>query len=390
MARLFRHDREATFLERPNRFVILARSGGETLRCHCPNPGRMEELLSPGCSLILEGRGAHPGGDGRSTEWTAAALRYRDAVVPLYSARVNDAAETLILPRLFPGYRELRREVTLGGSRFDFLVTDAEGRANPVEVKACSLVEAGTAMFPDAPSLRATRHVRELAELGSQGYRSHVLFVVLHGQARRFVPNLHTDPAFAAELLRAAPPVAVHAALVAADEGGLARLVADSIPVDLSWGALAAENRGSYCVLLDLDRPVRVEIGALGSIDFAPGRYVYCGSALRNLAQRVARHARRTRKGVHWHLDYLTPHASRIVPYPIASYRNLECDLARAFGGAGGEPVPRFGSSDCRCPSHLFRFASDPVAGRRVLEVILEARHRGALEGGAQPSRGGY
>ncbi len=368
--RLFRNDREATFVSRPNRFVILAEAEGETLRCHCPNPGRMEELLSPGSALILERR-LVPG----ATGWTAAAVRYRDAVVPLYSARANDAAAALVLPRLFPGALRVEREVNIGSSRFDFRVTDAAGALHAVEVKACSLVERGTALFPDAPSDRAVRHLRELAELSEKGYRSCVLFVILHGKPRVFAPNAHTDPAFAAELLRVSRSVEVRAALIAADETGSARLVEESIPVDLSPGALAAENRGSYCVAVELAGPERIEVGALGVIDFPAGRYVYCGSAQRNLAQRTARHARRTRKKVRWHLDYLTPYASRIDTYPIASWDNLECRLAEALREAGGTPVPRFGSSDCRCPSHLYFFGADEAPRKRVLEAVLAARH---------------
>lgn len=368
--RLFRNEREAVFAGRPNRFVVLAASEGETLRCHCPNPGRMEELLAPERPLILERRSA-PG----ATGWTAAALRYGDAVVPLYSARANDAAAALVLPRLFPGALGVEREVTIGSSRFDFLVTSRDGTRHVVEVKACSLVERGTALFPDAPSGRAVRHLRELEDLSGKGYRSHVVFVILHGKPRLFAPNAHTDPAFAAELRRAARSVEVHAALIAADADGSARLVEESVPVDLGPGELAELNRGSYCVALELSEAARVEVGALGAVDFSPGRYVYCGSAQRNLAQRVARHARRTRKKVRWHLDYLTPYAARIDAYPIASWENLECRLARALLEAGGEPVPRFGSSDCLCPSHLYRFDADEASRRRVLEVVLEARH---------------
>jgi sugar fermentation stimulation protein A len=379
----FTNDAEARFVRRPNRFLIIAAADKQELSCHCPNPGRLIEFVFPGARLILEKRedpSATAGAQAKAkTGWTVVGLYYRDGVAPLFSSRANKAAEKLILKAIIPSLKEIIPEYTLGPSRFDFLCVDARGRKHLVEVKACSLVEQGVAMFPDAPSGRALKHLEELAELSSRGYRCHVLFVVTHGNPAVFIPNLHTDPEFAAALSRHRRAVAVHAALLRCDSTGRTSLVSAALPVDRSHGKLAESNSGNYLILLELAEEQRIEVGALGTIHFKAGWYVYAGSARKNLSQRVNRHLRRQRKQQHWHLDYLTPHAARGVgklkALPILSYRNLECDLAGELANLGGEPVPRFGSSDCKCASHLYYFRAPPLGSREFVDMLLRYRH---------------
>jgi len=110
---------EAVFLRRVNRFAIFAElPGGKEVYCRCPNPGKLMEILLPGTKVILEkNRGES---FSRKTEYTLAAAYHRDKIVPLYSPRANKAAEKLLLPLLFSGAREIKREYSLGSSRFDF------------------------------------------------------------------------------------------------------------------------------------------------------------------------------------------------------------------------------------------------------------------------------
>ncbi|WP_010257439.1 DNA/RNA nuclease SfsA [Treponema primitia] len=403
---LFTNDTEALFVRRPNRFLIIAAPVGKKkeLACHCPNPGRLIEFVFPGTRLILEKR--DQGNLKAKTGWTAAGLYYRDTVAPLFSSRANKAAEKLILKEIIPGLTEISPEYTLGDSRFDFLCTDAKKRKHLVEVKACSLIEYEVAMFPDAPSGRALKHLEELAELSAQGYLCHVLFVITHSEPTVFIPNLHTDPEFAAALSRfghaAVPPggrargtslqntrkkaaagsgpVAIHAALLRCDSSGRAILTVPALPVDLSHGKLAESNSGNYMILLELPASQDIEVGALGTIRFKAGWYVYAGSARKNLSQRINRHLRRQRKQKHWHLDYLTAWAGKMKALPILSYRNLECDLARDLEKLGGKPIADFGSSDCGCGSHLFYFKAPPMGNREFVDMLLRYRHAEALK----------
>jgi sugar fermentation stimulation protein A len=356
----------------------------------------MTEFMFPGTRLILEKRGE--GSAGLKTAWTAVGLHYRGSVVPLFASRANRAAEALILPRIIPGLREIHREFSAGSSRFDFLCIGKNGRRHLVEIKACSLVEYGTAMFPDAPSARALKHLTELAALSRELYCRHVVFVIVHGKPERFAPNLHTDPAFAAALSRlgravcpAVPPgagrtgdgetrVNLHAALLECGGDGEAALVRADVPVDLSHGALAESNGGCYLLVVELPAAGEIAVGSLGSVRFNKGWYVYAGSARKNLEQRLSRHLRRVRKQKHWHIDYLTPWALKMRALPILSYRNLECALAAELERLGGKPTPGFGCSDCRCGSHLFHFADDPMENRAFTEVLFRYRHEEGLK----------
>lgn len=122
-----------------------------------------------------------------------------------------------------------------------------------------------------------------------------------------------------------------------------------------------AADRGCYLLLLDLPRDRRIQVGRLGRFTFRKGTYVYVGSAQRGLAARIARHVRR-RKRFHWHIDYLRAACGRVTALPIHSSRHQECDVARAVAALLEPGPPGFGSSDCRCPTHLFRSATDPLA----------------------------
>ncbi|WP_243692853.1 DNA/RNA nuclease SfsA [Treponema sp. J25] len=377
--RLFSPDREARFLKRPNRFLIIAEDPerGEEIPCHCPNPGRLLEFVIPGTELILERRLA-----AAKTAWTAVAVRYGERIVPLFSARANSVVQQAVLPVLFPEARHIQAEYSQGNSRFDFLVEDATGSRHLIEVKACSLVEHDVAMFPDAPSERATKHLEELAALSQSGFQCHVLFLVVHGKPQYFVPNLHTDPSFAAAVSRYNEVIQFHAAVLEAQEDGSGRIINFNLPLVFDHGTLAEENRGSYLILMELNQPKVLTVGALGTLALDAGWYVYTGSAQKNLSQRIAHHLRKVHKNPHWHIDYLTSVAARIMGLPIASYRNLECALAADLERIGGRPIPRFGCSDCSCDSHLYYFPTNPLTERSFLDLLFWYRHVKALERG--------
>ena len=130
-------------------------------------------------------------------------------------------------------------------------------------------------------------------------------------------------------------------------------------------------DSGLYILLLALDAPAALRIGALGTFTLPSGTYLYTGSARRGLRARVARHLAPD-KALRWHIDYLTtaPGTRRIgavgfpAQFPVrfpgrAGGQNLsECELNRRAGALAGwtAPVPGFGAGDCRagCPAHLW------------------------------------
>jgi sugar fermentation stimulation protein A len=375
--RLFTPELEARFLERPNRFLVLAEHRGRVLRTHCANPGRMAEILVPGRTLILERRPATSEG---SLPYALAAARYHGAVIPLRSSWANLLAERLIIPALYPELIELRREVRLeSGSRLDFLLS-LPGGPLYLEVKSCTLVEEGVAMFPDARTERGLRHLAELERLAGAGSRCGVLFVVMSPRARLFVPDIHTDPELSAALSRLQGKVEMHAATIAAGADGSARLRNRKLPIDLAPAGVALSDRGSYLLVLRIPRPLLLPVGALGPLSFQGGYYVYVGSGMGGLTARMQRHLRR-RKRLHWHIDYLLAEAEpkSVKALPIRTLQRLECSLARDVTRLGERAVPDFGSSDCRCPSHLVRFERDPLQDERFLALLYRYRNRVAL-----------
>ncbi|MBE7459634.1 MAG: GIY-YIG nuclease family protein [Zoogloeaceae bacterium] len=116
----------------------------------------------------------------------------------------------------------------------------------------------------------------------------------------------------------------------------------------------------TYQLRIVVERPVRLRIGRLGVFDFPAGRYVYTGSAKRNLEARIARHLRKD-KPLRWHIDWLlAAPAARVAS--VRRSREPECALNRRARGSA--PAPGFGASDCcaGCGSHL-RYLGGPKGG---------------------------
>jgi len=126
---------------------------------------------------------------------------------------------------------------------------------------------------------------------------------------------------------------------------------------------------GTYALLLSCSASRCVRIGSLGSRCFQRGWYVYVGSAFGpgGLRARISHHQRLARRP-HWHIDYLRRHSRLVGAYYVAGVR-CEHEWAEALRNAPGAEIPvgRFGSSDCNCEAHLFRFAESPVALIKIL-----------------------
>ncbi len=115
---------------------------------------------------------------------------------------------------------------------------------------------------------------------------------------------------------------------------------------------------GSYCLCIQVTEEIAVNIGALGTVSFSKGRYIYVGSALNGLEQRIKRHfATNLGKGkaIHWHIDYLLSAIGVTLEevFIKESKKHEECVIASKISDRE-YPIQRFGSSDCHCNSHLF------------------------------------
>ena len=130
-------------------------------------------------------------------------------------------------------------------------------------------------------------------------------------------------------------------------------------------------DSGVYLFALELGHGLRVNVGSLGSVLFKKGWYVYVGSAKRGLSSRLARHMNNSRgKVLRWHIDFLRNRARTVRAFPVPTRLDLECKLARDVRAIATEMVPRFGCSDCSCPSHLFRFEVDPSDDPRFVALF--------------------
>ena len=381
--RLFRNSLEAVFLERPNRYIIKAKTGSGIITAYCPNPGRLIEILTPGRRLILEKSEQHETVK-RKTIYTTVAAYYHNRVIPLYSARANSIAENLVIPKLFLKLNWLKREVVTGNSRIDF-VLGLKNRIFYLEVKACTLIEHGLAMFPDAPTSRGLKHLKELASITGNvldnhiKVEAHVLFVIMNPDVNEFMPNIHTDYLFSKTIVQLSDKLKYHAVSIDTDKTGIASVSNFHIPINIERTSVNLSSGGVYLIRIRLKRKKEIATGKLGMLSYKAGYYIYVGSALNNIDSRISRHLRKSKKK-HWHIDYLTSVADEIKAYPIRTKKTLECVLAHDISKIADSFVPNFGSSDCSCDSHLFYFSHNPELKKNFLRILFLYRHLKALQ----------
>lgn len=194
---------EGSFVRRLNRFEgIVLLSGREEL-VHIPNTGRCRELLIMGARVILEIRESKT----RKTPYELIMVYKGDSLISIDSQAPNRIVEEAVkagrIPE-FTGYDYVRREAVYHSSRFDLLLKRTEfSEADDscyIEVKGVTLEVDGIAMFPDAPTERGAKHVRELVQANKEGYRTAILFLVQIENVRHFTPNKLMDPQFSEEL----------------------------------------------------------------------------------------------------------------------------------------------------------------------------------------------
>lgn len=198
----------ARFIERPNRYVILAEiRSGATVRAHCPDPGRLRELLIPGATVHLS---STPREGRRTTHELRFVERSETGLLISLDSRLPNALfrealdERTLEP--FSDWTAYEPEVCLpasGGrirSRADFLLRGQDGVRTWVEVKSATLVEDRCAYFPDAVTERGRRHLEELAAIARSGERAAVCFIVQRPDADMLRPQWDRDPAFAEAL----------------------------------------------------------------------------------------------------------------------------------------------------------------------------------------------
>lgn len=190
---------EAVFLRRLNRFSaeVLLENRIETV--HVKNTGRLSELLLPKARVTLQ----KSGNPERKTAFD---------LISVYSpvlqwVNIDSLAPNLLMKRYLESldcYDVIRPEYTYGESRIDFCL-EKEGQKYLKEIKGCTLLsgETGTGLFPDAPTERGIKHLKELAGASKEGYRCSIDFVIQMNGVSFVYPNERTQPEFGAALRKA-------------------------------------------------------------------------------------------------------------------------------------------------------------------------------------------
>lgn len=193
---------KGTFRERSNRFIAAADINGVTERVHVKNTGRCRELLIPGAEVYLE----PAANSDRKTKYSLISVLSGGQIVNIDSQSPNAVAlEALTEGRIeeigIPDFA--KREVKYGSSRLD-IYFEKDGRKGFIEVKGVTLKVGENAVFPDAPTERGTKHIRELIKAAREGYDAYILFIVQMKSIKAVIPNAATDPDFAKALKEAA------------------------------------------------------------------------------------------------------------------------------------------------------------------------------------------
>lgn len=196
---------QGTFLRRPNRFIAHVEIRGKEEVCHVKNTGRCKELLVPGTTVWCQEHDDPK----RKTKFSLISVQKGRRCVNMDSQAPNKAAYEYITGGGL-GFvpKSLQPEQKYGSSRFDFYLEDEMGRPGYVEVKGVTLERENVAYFPDAPTERGARHLRELAMAAKKGLRAFVLFIVQMEEIEHLEPNRKTDLAFS-DALKAAEQAGV-------------------------------------------------------------------------------------------------------------------------------------------------------------------------------------
>lgn len=180
---------KAVFLKRPNRFIAEVDINGHRETVHVKNTGRCKELLVPGCEVWLTA----PGTPGRKTKYDLIAVRKNTGLL----FNIDSQAPNKVVKEWLSAqnYDTVTPEYTYGDSRIDFYMERGEQKYL-MEVKGCTLEVDGIGYFPDAPTERGVKHIRELIKAKNAGYHAILAFVIQMDGVTEVRANVSTHPEF--------------------------------------------------------------------------------------------------------------------------------------------------------------------------------------------------
>lgn len=192
----YAHTRTAAFVSRTNRFAAIVDIDGKQETVHVKNTGRCRELLLPGAPVILTAAD----NPGRKTKYDLIGVKKQNiGWVNIDSQATNKVMAEWLATRDFT---LVRPEYTYGNSRIDFYMEKGKERFL-MEVKGCTLEIDGIGYFPDAPTERGIKHLKELSKAVQEGYHAILAFVIQMNGITEVRPNMRTHPAFGDALAEA-------------------------------------------------------------------------------------------------------------------------------------------------------------------------------------------
>lgn len=194
---IYENIKQGKFIERINRFTARVEIDGKTEICHVKNTGRLGELLVSGADIYVQ-TADNPD---RKTKYDLISV-YKGAELINIDSQAPNKVFGEWLGNYFENVRLIKPECKYKNSRFDFYIETAREKIF-AEIKGVTLEENGIVMFPDAPTERGVKHVRELMECIGDGYTSYIFFIAQLEKCRYFTPNRTTHPEFADALSEA-------------------------------------------------------------------------------------------------------------------------------------------------------------------------------------------
>lgn len=187
------------FIKRPNRFIAHIEMNGIEEKCHVKNTGRCKELLPEGATVYC----ADCLSPTRKTRYDLIAVQKGNRIINMDSQAPNAAVYEWLKQGGLGNTEDIKPETTFGDSRFDFSFKK-DGKLCFLEVKGVTLENDNICAFPDAPTERGVKHLKELSRLSKEGYETFVMFVIQMEQVTYLHPNDETDPEFGKALRNAA------------------------------------------------------------------------------------------------------------------------------------------------------------------------------------------
>ena len=184
--------KEGIFIERVNRFIAHIDVDGKVEVCHVKNTGRCKEILVKGCKVFVQEFDSKI----RKTKFDLISVYKGNRLINIDSQVPNKMfSEWVKLGNLFKDIKVFKSEVFYKNSRFDFYV-EYEDKKAFIEIKGVTLENEGVVLFPDAPTSRGVKHLKELVSAREEGYEAYVIFIVQMEGVKYFSPNYETHKEF--------------------------------------------------------------------------------------------------------------------------------------------------------------------------------------------------